>query len=68
MRIYKKNSMSGNEEITRLRKQLIEARAQVMLDELTEVGNRKAFNIAMAEMMDSAQASRQPRKSGVDHD
>ncbi|MPQ77340.1 GGDEF domain-containing protein [Hydrogenovibrio sp. JE_KL2] len=67
-----KELMSSNEEITRLRKQLIEARAQVMLDELTEVGNRKAFNIAMAEMMDSAQASGNPESlvlimTDIDH-
>lgn len=56
----KKELMSSNEEITRLRKQLIDTKAQVMMDELTEVGNRKAFNIAMAEMMDTAQANGTP--------
>ncbi|WP_024850255.1 GGDEF domain-containing protein [Hydrogenovibrio kuenenii] len=55
-----KELMSSNEEITRLRKQLIDTKAQVMMDELTEVGNRKAFNIAMAEMMDTAQANGTP--------
>lgn len=64
--------MSSNEEITRLRKQLIEARAQIMMDELTEIGNRKAFNIAMAEMMDEAQANGTPESlalimTDIDH-
>lgn len=67
-----KELSASNEEVTRLRKQLIEARAQVMMDELTEVGNRKAFNIAMAEMMDTAQASGSPESlalimTDIDH-
>lgn len=37
-------------EIQALREQLIEARAQSMKDELTELGNRKAFNIRLEEL------------------
>ncbi|WP_029406635.1 GGDEF domain-containing protein [Thiomicrorhabdus sp. Milos-T2] len=38
-------------EVKELRKQLIEARTQAMQDELTELGNRKAFNNAMEELL-----------------
>lgn len=37
-------------EIQTLREQLIEARAESMQDELTELGNRKAFNIRLEEL------------------
>ncbi|MBE0493080.1 MAG: GGDEF domain-containing protein [Thiomicrospira sp.] len=37
-------------EIQTLREQLIEARAESMKDELTELGNRKAFNIRLEEL------------------
>lgn len=46
--------MEGQDEIARLRKQLIEARSELMMDELTEVGNRKAFNNAMLEHTQNA--------------
>ena len=46
----KEDVVSKVDEIKQLRKELIQARAQVLTDELTEVGNRKAFNEAIAEM------------------
>lgn len=42
-------------EVKELRQQLIEARAEAMQDELTELGNRKAFNNAMEELIFDAQ-------------
>lgn len=52
------SSMALQEEMTnssdavrKLRQQLVEARAETMRDELTEVGNRKAFNNAIEELM-----------------
>ena len=54
----KESSMALQEEMTnssdavlQLRQQLVEARAEAMRDELTEVGNRKAFNNAIQELM-----------------
>ena len=38
-----------------LRKQLIEARAEALTDELTQIGNRKAFNHALEELMVEAE-------------
>ena len=49
-----KEMMDSHDEISRLRKQLIEARSELMMDELTEVGNRKAFNNAMVEHVENA--------------
>ncbi|BCN92460.1 GGDEF domain-containing protein [Thiomicrorhabdus immobilis] len=42
-------------EVKHLRQQLIDARAEAMQDELTELGNRKAFNNAMEELIFDAQ-------------
>lgn len=57
----KESSMAFQEEMTnssdavrKLREQLVEARAEAMRDELTEVGNRKAFNNAIEELMFNA--------------
>lgn len=52
---FQKEMMDTHDEITHLRKQLIEARSELMTDELTEVGNRKAFNNAMLEHSQEAQ-------------
>lgn len=41
-------------EISQLRKQLVEAKAEIMTDELTQVGNRKAFNHAMIEFTENS--------------
>jgi diguanylate cyclase len=42
---------NGSDAVMKLRQQLVEARAEAMLDELTEIGNRKAFNNAIEELM-----------------
>lgn len=42
--------VSTTQEVQTLRQQLIEARAETMRDELTELGNRKAFNIRLDEL------------------
>lgn len=54
----KEGSMALQEEMTNscdtvreLRQQLVEARAEAMRDELTDIGNRKAFNNAIEELM-----------------
>ncbi|QCU89326.1 GGDEF domain-containing protein [Thiomicrorhabdus sediminis] len=54
-RLFQAEMLSGNEEIRHLRQQLIEARAEAMQDELTEIGNRKAFNESLAALMMSAE-------------
>lgn len=41
-------------EIQSLRRQLIEARAETMKDDLTELGNRRAFNMALDELCEQA--------------
>jgi len=51
---FQQEMLSSNDQIHTLRKQLIEARAETMTDELTTVGNRKAFNLAMDELMSQA--------------
>lgn len=48
---FKQEMENSSQEVRSLRQQLIEARAEAMQDELTEVGNRKAFNSALQEMM-----------------
>lgn len=37
-------------EIQKLRQQLVDAKAEAMQDELTQIGNRKAFNLSLKEM------------------
>ncbi len=49
--------MDSNDEILRLRQELIEARAETLTDELTEIGNRKAFNNAIRDLVDEMQDS-----------
>lgn len=50
---FQKEMMDSNEEILRLRKELIEARAETLTDELTEIGNRKAFNNAIKDLVEA---------------
>jgi diguanylate cyclase len=50
------NEMIHNAEaVKELRKQLLEAQAEALKDELTQIGNRKAFNSAIEELMLEAQ-------------
>lgn len=42
------------DEVVMLRQELIKVKAQIMMDELTEVGNRKAFNNTMIELTEEA--------------
>ena len=46
----KEDVINSAEEVKRLREELVQAKAAVLTDELTEVGNRKAFNQAIAEL------------------
>lgn len=50
---FQKEMLDTNEEILTLRQQLIEARAETMTDELTEIGNRKAFNNAIRDLTET---------------
>lgn len=47
---FQKELMTALTEIQKLKRQLIEAQAESMADELTQLGNRKAFNLAMEEL------------------
>ncbi|UQB42041.1 diguanylate cyclase [Thiomicrospira microaerophila] len=47
---FQKELMTALTEIQRLKRQLLEARAESMQDELTQLGNRKAFNLAIEEL------------------
>lgn len=47
---FQKELVVSTQEVQELRQQLIEARAEIMQDELTKVGNRKAFNNALEEL------------------
>ncbi len=52
------NEMIHNAEaVKELRKQLQEAQAEALKDELTQIGNRKAFNNAIEELMIEAQSN-----------
>lgn len=67
---FQEEMLSTSDEVKQLRQQLIEALADSMKDELTEIGNRKAFNNALAELMFDAQSA--PQKlclilSDIDH-
>jgi len=48
---FQEEMTQNSDEVKKLRLQLIEARAEAMQDELTEVGNRKAFNNALRELI-----------------
>lgn len=47
---FQKELMTALTEIQRLKRQLLEARAESMQDELTQLGNRKAFNLNIEEL------------------
>lgn len=47
--------LSSQNEIKQLKQDLIEAKAEVMTDELTQIGNRKSFNNTMNELTEDAQ-------------
>lgn len=47
---FQRELINANEEVISLRQQLIAARAESMKDELTELGNRRAFNLALDEL------------------
>ncbi|MDX1351852.1 MAG: GGDEF domain-containing protein [Thiomicrorhabdus sp.] len=54
---FQEEMQHSSDEMKKLRQQLVEARAEAMQDELTEVGNRKAFNNALQELMLNAEDS-----------
>lgn len=51
---FQEEMANSSDAVRKLRQQLVEARAEAMKDELTEVGNRKAFNNAIEELMFNA--------------
>ncbi|WP_044411529.1 GGDEF domain-containing protein [Thiomicrospira microaerophila] len=51
---FQKELVSALTEIQKLKRQLLEARAESMQDELTQLGNRKAFNLAIEELTTQA--------------
>ncbi|GKT12806.1 MAG: diguanylate cyclase [Thiomicrorhabdus sp.] len=48
---FQEEMLNSTDAIHELKRQLIEARTEAMTDELTEIGNRKAFNLALSELM-----------------
>ena len=52
---FQDEMLNSSDEVLELRKQLMEAQTEAMTDELTEIGNRKAFNNALAEQMIDAE-------------
>mgnify|MGYP006274355041 CR=1 FL=1 len=53
---FQQDMLQSNDEMAQLRQQLIEAKAETMTDELTQIGNRKAFNHALDEAIEAHQA------------
>jgi len=49
---FQQEMKESNTEIARLRKELIEAKAETLTDELTELGNRKAFNNTLQDLIE----------------
>lgn len=49
--MFQKHMLESSEEIKKLRQQLLAVQSQVLQDELTEVGNRKAYNMAIEQML-----------------
>jgi len=47
--------LNAEAEIIKLKEELLETKAQVMTDDLTGVGNRKAFNNAILDLMEKAE-------------
>ena len=54
---FQEEMSQSSDEVKKLRQQLIEARAEAMQDELTEIGNRKAFNNSIRELILDAKDS-----------
>ncbi|MDG6778951.1 GGDEF domain-containing protein [Thiomicrorhabdus sp. zzn3] len=48
-RLFQQEMMLSSDEIKHLRQELLEAQTAALTDELTEIGNRKAFNNALQE-------------------
>lgn len=51
---FQQELMASNQEIIKLQQELRQAQAASMMDELTEIGNRKAFNMALDELTEQA--------------
>jgi diguanylate cyclase len=71
-REFQTELQKATEQIQMLRQQLIEARAETMKDELTELGNRKAFNLTLDELMAEVDVNNLPRSlvlimTDIDH-
>ncbi len=71
-RAFQLEMMDSSEEVRKLRDQLIEAQAAALTDELTEIGNRKAFNNALEELSLTADQADNPNNlclilSDIDH-
>jgi len=47
---FQQEMMESTAEVQHLREQLIQAKSELMTDELTQIGNRKAFNNAIQEL------------------
>ncbi|MBN2865786.1 MAG: GGDEF domain-containing protein [Thiotrichales bacterium] len=54
--LIQKEFQHSSDEVTLLRKQLNEAQAEMLKDELTQIGNRKAFNNALMDLTIQHQA------------
>jgi len=57
---FQQEMMDSSDEVRRLRDQLIEAQNEALKDELTEIGNRKAFNNALQELTLNADKEENP--------
>jgi len=71
-RAFQQEMLETSEEVRSLRNQLIQAQAAALTDELTELGNRKAFNNAIKEHTLNAELSGNPNGlcvilSDIDH-
>ncbi|MBD3754794.1 MAG: GGDEF domain-containing protein [Gammaproteobacteria bacterium] len=55
-RSFQQEMLNNSEEVKKLRGELIAAQTAALTDELTEIGNRKAFNNALQELMLEAAA------------
>lgn len=69
---FQQEMLDTSSEVRELRNQLIEAQAAALTDELTELGNRKAFNNALEEHMLNANFESKPNSlcvilSDIDH-
>ena len=69
---FQQEMLESSEEVKTLREQLIEAQASALTDELTEIGNRKAFNNAIQELTLQADQAGNPNSlciimSDIDH-